>query len=321
VDVVRGDGRVLVSEQPSPRNEYSAIIRVDPRGTNYEYFVLNFFWNADPQDGSIQGEDPRYRTPPRRRDVRNDRWQTDEFGPQYMTWRGRVDHEALIEIRGRRANVRTLRGQRAVTDSADFSAPLPRQVLDVQLEDASGRGRVELVQEPSAQNNYTTIVRIMDEDAGADTYAFRIAWEGSENPNRTGTRARTRDRTLSRTDTYSGVLSPGGSYSESRDLGYSGENRMIWSGRVDGAVQLVFRDDRVTVNRMSGSPVTGDRLEVGSPLPNARLQNFRVNKLEGRGNVRVLSEPSAYNNYEVTVEISDSSAGADIYSIELTWDR
>jgi hypothetical protein len=209
LDVRRGRGRVQVVEQPTPRNEFSAIVRIDPVGTRHELYVIDFFW--DPAGGS--------RTQSRRNRDYGTRGRTIDrsAGPGEMTWSGTVDHEAVIEVRGQRVNVRTLQG-RPVSGQPSFSAALPRQTVSVRLEQAQGRGQVELVEQPGPDNNYAALVRILDEEGGAGQYGFRLVWEDGYEA----------DRTDPYTPNRGGILTPQG-----RTGGYTPDGRgMPWSGRV-----------------------------------------------------------------------------------------
>ena len=58
-----------------------------------------------------------------------------------------------------------------------FTTDLPEAEVTVSLRQLDGRGRVELIQSPSAENDYTAVVRIEDSDSGDDTYEFELTWE------------------------------------------------------------------------------------------------------------------------------------------------
>ena len=45
----------------------------------------------------------------------------------------------------------------------------------------NGRGDVDVIQQPSAQNNYTTIVRIQDPRSGSDNYRLAAYWQAYSN--------------------------------------------------------------------------------------------------------------------------------------------
>ena len=94
--------------------------------------------------------------------------------------------------------------------------------------------------------------------------------------------------------------------------------RVHWRGTVDDNVQLVIRDDRVDVRTIGGSEYSDANYNFTSPLPRRRI-TVRVNKLKGRGEVRVLQQPSRENDFTAVVEIRDSGGGAREYEIEILW--
>jgi hypothetical protein len=304
VQMRRGRGRVSILEQPAPENEYSLIVRVDAPDQQHDYYVLDFYWDAAryPDD--------------RRSNRRDDQWQTrnrtvDSPGPGEMNWTGEVDEEALIEVRARRAFARTIRGRGVYGDQAQFSTPMPRNA-DVQLVDAQGRGRVELVEPPSNENGNVALVRIRDPQSGAGQYSFRLAWNGG-------------GALSGRDDPYysggtGGVLTPGGTVNSPvyGGTGYGG-NSIQWSGRVDGRVRVTVRGNRAWTTPVSGAPVTGQRVSIGSPLPNREVSNVEVRKLQGREDVKIVERPSSRNGFTLTFEIDDDDAGADDYVVEVTW--
>ena len=95
--------------------------------------------------------------------------------------------------------------------------------------------------------------------------------------------------------------------------------RLRWRGTVDDNVQLVIRDDRVEVRTIGGSPSSDATYNFTSPLPRRRGLNVSVNKLKGRGDVRVLQQPSRDNDFTAVVEIRDTKGGARQYEIEVVW--
>jgi hypothetical protein len=51
-----------------------------------------------------------------------------------------------------------------------------RYPVALQLNKLRGRGRVELVEQPSPANNYTAVVLIRDPERGDDSYEFELTW-------------------------------------------------------------------------------------------------------------------------------------------------
>ncbi|HKZ79545.1 MAG TPA: hypothetical protein VJ124_14815 [Pyrinomonadaceae bacterium] len=92
-----------------------------------------------------------------------------------MTWKGRVDQEVRILIRGGRADVETLEGTPYYDSSTNFTASLPRRA-NVRLKVKKGRGEAFLEQQPSRENDFTAIVHIRDPKGGASSYEFELSW-------------------------------------------------------------------------------------------------------------------------------------------------
>jgi hypothetical protein len=91
-------------------------------------------------------------------------------------WRGRGGGPGFIYIRGKPVGIRPPQAQPLTGSSYDLPSPLPRTPVNVQLRALRGRGRVQLAQQPTAQNGYTAGVLIEDNDAGADYYEFELSW-------------------------------------------------------------------------------------------------------------------------------------------------
>jgi hypothetical protein len=142
-----------------------------------DYYGLPFsadrgYARTDPyyrNDGRYGRNDDRYGWGGYGRDSGN--YQSGTF-----RWQGRVDGADYIYLRGNRVDIRHLRSQPITNASHDMSAPLPRANVNVQLRKLDGRGRVQIIQQPSASNNYTVGVLVEDEDGGADNYAFELTW-------------------------------------------------------------------------------------------------------------------------------------------------
>jgi hypothetical protein len=109
----------------------------------------------------------------------------------------------------------------------------------------------------------------------------------------------------------------GGDWPRPDDEGRT-SGRVRWRGTVDDNVQLVISDDRVEVRTIGGSVYENGTYNFTSPLPRRRV-SVTVNKLNGRGEVRVLQQPSRDNDYTAVVEIRDPKGEARDYEIEVTW--
>jgi len=93
-----------------------------------------------------------------------------------MTWRGRVDDDVRIRIRGGTADVETIGGTAYSDGQPNFSNSLPNRRVTVRLTEKRGRGEVFIEQQPTRENDFTAIVRIRDTRGGASDYAFTLEW-------------------------------------------------------------------------------------------------------------------------------------------------
>ncbi|MGH9846392.1 MAG: BON domain-containing protein [Blastocatellia bacterium] len=94
-----------------------------------------------------------------------------------VAWSGLVDGVEEIVIGGSSASVRHVSGPPARDVKTSFSAPVPRSPVAVKLISSNGRTPVTIIQEPSAANGYTTIVRIDDSAKGGEKlYQFTLRW-------------------------------------------------------------------------------------------------------------------------------------------------
>ena len=93
-----------------------------------------------------------------------------------MTWRGRVDDDVRIRIRGGSADVETIGGTPYYDGQPNFSNSLPNRRVTVRLTKNRGRGEIFIEQQPSRDNDFTAIIRIKDSRGGADNYEFTLDW-------------------------------------------------------------------------------------------------------------------------------------------------
>jgi hypothetical protein len=93
-----------------------------------------------------------------------------------MTWRGRVDDDVRIRIRGGSADVETIGGTPYSDSQPNFFNSLPNRRVTVRLTMKRGRGEVFIEQQPSRENDFTAVVRIRDTRGGASDYEFELQW-------------------------------------------------------------------------------------------------------------------------------------------------
>jgi hypothetical protein len=93
-----------------------------------------------------------------------------------LRWRGKVDGETQLLVRRSEVEPRALSGLPASAATFNFTSPLPRRPVDVRLEKKHGRGDIEIVQQPSRNNDFTAVVEIRDKKGGSDDYEFELIW-------------------------------------------------------------------------------------------------------------------------------------------------
>ena len=93
-----------------------------------------------------------------------------------MTWKGRVDDDVRIVVRGGRADVETLGGTPYNNAQPNFSGSLPPRRVTVRLTVKKARGEVFIEEQPSRENNFATVIRIKDSRGGASDYEFELTW-------------------------------------------------------------------------------------------------------------------------------------------------
>lgn len=92
-----------------------------------------------------------------------------------------------------------------------------------------------------------------------------------------------------------------------------------WSGDVDdtATVALSGRNVRTTAN---AGGIRNERTNFRGVLPRDDVR-VRLDRSDGRGNVRIVQQPNSRNNYTTLVRIVDKEKGRSHYSFTLNWDN
>jgi hypothetical protein len=227
-----------------------------------------------------------------------------------FTWNGRVDREVRLTMRGSQTSNTY---ENSIQSRARFrvSNALPAQAGTVRVVTESGRGNVEVVQQPDAGNGYTTIIRIVDGEGGADNYrvsAYFTPVNGGYSRGDRGRGAYGRNDDRGRRDDNRGRRDDRGGYG--RNLA-----SLHWSGDVDGEVQLIWRGGDVGQRVISGNVVRRASSNVtGNPM-SGQVGDLQVSVREGRGRVDVIQQPSSSNRYTGIIRIVDPEGGYGHYDI------
>jgi hypothetical protein len=89
-----------------------------------------------------------------------------------------VDDIAEIEISGDMGRLRTIGGQPARWRRFECNQVMPSQPYDFRFSGVDGRGRQQLLRDPS-RNRGVAVIRIDDSKGGSQGYTFDIEWRGS----------------------------------------------------------------------------------------------------------------------------------------------
>lgn len=199
-----------------------------------------------------------------------------------MVWNGRVDQRVNVVIQGNTVRTQTLAGTNLGEGIQTLNGAIPRREAAVSVKKIDGRGSVVVLQQPSRVNNYTTIVQVFDGNGGADNYRIEVTWESTNT-----------------FETYS-------------------TGKLRWKGRVDQSVNIRISGDDVREDVLSGQPLRNVTQNLDGYLAN-RDGRVTLRKLNGRGTVSILEQPSRLNNYVAVIRIFDPKSGDDEYEIEVTW--
>lgn len=91
-----------------------------------------------------------------------------------------------------------------------------------------------------------------------------------------------------------------------------------WTGRVDKEVQITIRDTSVSTSIVGGQPVKVTYVDVKDRLPQ-RDGTVRVELNAGSGDVDVVQQPAAGNDFAAIVRIRDKSTGMHSFDITVFW--
>lgn len=259
-------------------------------------------------------------------------------GQEVFTWTGRVDREVRINVQNNRMWTQNIGATEPGRARAQMTARMPRQDGQIYVQVENGRGRVDVIQQPSAQNGYSAIVRIQDPSSGSDLYRIVGYWEGysngdvySRNNNGNGVGRgrgrnggndvyRGRDRDRDDDDDRrgnGGANNPNGVYG--RNSNQYGNQALHWSGNVDGELEIRIQNGRVDYRNINGAQPTSIRADAGNlnlPRTNATMS---VVQNQGRGEVFVAQQPSSWNGYTTVIRIRDPQGGYGFYDFSLLW--
>ncbi|NNF00287.1 MAG: hypothetical protein HKN25_14805 [Pyrinomonadaceae bacterium] len=199
-----------------------------------------------------------------------------------LTWTGRVDARTNLVIRGSTVRTDAITGRNLGQGTSNWVGVLPRRQATVVARRLDGRGSVIVTQQPTRANNFTTIVSVNDTRRGSDNYRIQVSWQASNTQ-----------------EAYS-------------------QGKVMWRGRVDQTANITISGEDVSSFALSGRALTNVTFDLDGYLARRR-GNVSVRKLDGRGTVTILEQPSRQNDYVAVIQVFDPKGNDDFYEIEVTW--
>ena len=206
--------------------------------------------------------------------------------PQFV-WQGLVDGIVILHLRDKRLDTKVQEGSPVERQQFQFHDRLPDSRQDARLQVQEGRGLVHIVEQPSLDNHYTLAVAIEDRQPGSSFYSIALSWDPS-----------------------------------TAVLEHPGRNdKLAWSGRVDRQATISCRAKTCVAATLDGAgAVAAEQFKFSRALP-ARDVEVRLEQSEGRGEIRLVEQPSERNQYTARVLIRDPQSGSGEYSFALIWPR
>jgi hypothetical protein len=205
--------------------------------------------------------------------------------PQFV-WQGQVDGIIILHLRDNRVDVQVQEGSPVERPQFQFHDRLPDTRQDARLVVQAGRGLVHIVDQPQLENHYTLSVTIEDRQPGSSFYSIALYWDAStarlEHPGRI--------------------------------------DKIAWSGRVDQEAIISCRARSCVSESANGAPVADPHFKFSRPLPDREVE-VNLEQPEGRGEIRLVEQPSERNRYTARVSIHDPQSGSGEYSFVLAWPR
>jgi len=155
----QGRGEVLIIEQPTRTNDFTAVVLVrSARGGEDDYaFKLSWekasFHDADHGQGAPGG--------------------SRSIG---VRWFGQVDGSDIIFIRGSRLWIDHQSGQPIYDGYHQFFQSLTGANHFITVRKIEGRGLVRIIEQPWEGNNYTAAILIENRNGGPDRYEIEVEW-------------------------------------------------------------------------------------------------------------------------------------------------
>lgn len=206
--------------------------------------------------------------------------------PQFV-WQGEVDGIDVLYLRADRLTVKVNEGASPTRQQFHFYDKLPESRQNARLEVREGRGFVHIIDQPKIENQYTLAVSIEDRQAGSSFYSIALYWDASN-------------------------------FAMERGSGKT--DKLAWSGRVDQEAIVSCQNKSCSSVSERGAAVADEQFKFSRPLPQ-RDTEVTLEDVQGRGEIHLVEQPRARNQYTARVAIRDPQSGTGEYSFALVWKR
>ena len=110
-----------------------------------------------------------------------------------------------------------------------------------------------------------------------------------------------------------------GSNTDNNSGQVSGPGHFQWQGLVDGSDNITLRGSSVKMIHLTASNIQQATYQLSTALPFADVQ-VNLRKVRGRGQIRLLEQPTASNDYTAVVQVNDQDTpGSAWYEYTLDW--
>lgn len=152
LSVVKSEGRgtAFVIQQPNRSNDFTGIVQISDPNRGQDNYRLQMRWTSSNV--------------------------VEPYSAGRVTWRGRVDGTVAVRVNGDFVESidETANGLSSV--SFETQGYLAARPGTVRVSKRNGRGSVYVAEQPSAQNDYTAVIKIFDADRADDMYEIEIEW-------------------------------------------------------------------------------------------------------------------------------------------------
>ncbi len=206
-----------------------------------------------------------------------------------LVWKGEVDGLVVLRVQKKQVTIDDSGGRVAGRPAFRFAQPLPEHRQAARVEVIEGRGSVQILEQPRADNNYSLAVSIEDRQPGSSPYSLAFYWDAAADGS-----------------------------AELKILKARRRESLSWNGRAEGDVIVSCRGGSCEAATTGGNPIRGGRSRFTKPLPDRDIVVALLEK-SGRGDLRLLEQPAESNQYAARVLIRDPHAGSSEYSFKLAW--